>query len=830
MAALFLSPSQNMAKALLRLIWLVILVTAFGLCQGSALKFWAVSGSISDVKMYNRLAADFTKKTGIQVEVTTLAWGNFATKYFASMAAGLPPDIGVTNLGGPFDYGSVGGLVNLREEFPAETKELESRFNPHLLDMFTLGDKLFGIPSDLSTCVLYYRTDVFEKLGLKPPKTWSEMDALIRRLEAEGYRYYYGFPTGAQWAMNMFTLPFGKPDFALDPSGKPYLNWNDPAYRAGVLECLELLWSHDSPGKDLGNKVVGMFRSNDKSVAVPFFIDLHTVSGQIRLTAPEIEGKWDIAPWPKADQGSPSNVMGGTAYVIFRKSKLKREAMQWLMYLNSLEIQDRIIFDRENRGEESALSVSPLKDVWGPENAKFWQEPSLMKDHRIREVITQAFPAFRTVPTIHGSVEASRLESNLLDQMGTFIRDRMDDLGSKYKITRTELVKRLGNGSLEVDRANLHAQIAEKLKAEYAKIAPEGTHDLEHETAHYQERYGDIVARLPDYERQRNVLDVVKLIVGILLLIAFGAVASVKRLRKHFVSYAFVAVPIVLAVVFVFVPAITALYLSFTDYHPVLPLSTAKWVGVDNYHGALGSGDLLATIGRTIKYSIYTLPTGIVLALVFAYLLNSKLRGERIWRFLYFSPLVTSVVSIALIFTQLFLGGKQGWLNAALLSIGAIKDPIPFLTSEHTFLNCVIILAIWHGLAFTILVFLAGLQQIPEALFEAATMDGANPLRRFWNIAVPGLRPQLFFITVLGVIGAFQVFETIYVLAGKSGDAGARFGPNDSALTMVPLIYHTGFETFEMGKSAAYAYILFIIILAISAIQFGVYRRKEGKE
>jgi len=103
-------------------------------------------------------------------------------------------------------------------------------------------------------------------------------------------------------------------------------------------------------------------------------------------------------------------------------------------------------------------------------------------------------------------------------------------------------------------------------------------------------------------------------------------------------------------------------------------------------------------------------------------------------------------------------------------------------------------------------------------------------LRRFWNVAVPGLRPQLFFITVLGLIGAFQVFETIYILAGKSGDAGARFGPNDSALTMVPLIYHSGFETFEMGKSAAYAYILFVMILILTGIQFAVYRRKEATE
>lgn len=808
---------------------LVILLALFaGAAQGQ-LRFWAVTGSVTDVEMYRQVAKGFTAKTGIEVEVTPLAWGNFETKYFTSMAAGLPPDVGATNLGGPFNYGSVGGLVDLREEFPEQTKKLEAKFNPGMLDMFTIGPKLFGIPSDLSTLVLYYRTDVFKKLGLAPPKTWSEMNQVILKLEAKGYHYYFGFTAGSQWALQLYTMPYGKPGFRIGTDGLPEVLWNDPDYQKGVLEALQLWHMHDSPGKDLGNRVIGMFKSDDPDVAVPFFAEIHTAAGQIQQTTPELAGKWDIAPWPRADDGKAFNIMGGTAYVIFRQSKMKKEAMQWLEYLNSPEAQREMILNRLNRGEESSFPISPVSEVWSPTNSEFWNQPSLQQHRRLREVLTEILPTFKTVPTIQGSVEASRMESNLLDQMGTYIRDRMDDLGRKHNITRAELVKRFGSGAMEAERQQLIAETASKLKSFYAKITPVAQQTLRTETARYAQRYGDIVQRLPEYERQRDVLDVVKLVVGIALLLTIVAIASLPKLRKHATSYAFVGVPVLLAVVFVFVPAIVALYLSFTDYHPVLPLSTAQWVGTKNYQDALGSGDLIDSVSRTVRYALFTLPVGILLALVFAYLLNGKLRGQRGWRFMYFSPLVTSVVSIALIFTQLFLGGKQGWLNSFLLAIGAIKDPIPFLTSEHSFLSCVIVLAIWHGLAFTILVFLAGLQQIPEALFEAAAMDGASPTRRFWNVAVPGLRPQLFFVTVLGLIGSFQVFETIYVLAGKSGEAGARFGPNDSALTLVPLIYHTGFETFEMGKSAAFAYILFIMILALTAVQFGVYRRKGAE-
>jgi multiple sugar transport system permease protein len=808
-------------------VFLLCLVAAVGAAQAKTLRFWAVTGSILDVQMYRKLAEGYERQTGVKVEVTPLAWGNFLTKYFASMAAGLPPDIGVTNLGGPFDYGAVGGLVDLRAEFPEEIKDLERSFNPKILRMFTIGDKLFGVPSDLSTNILIYRTDTFAKLGLQPPKTWSELNATIAKLEANGYRYYFGFPAYAQWAIGLYTMPYGLSGFMLNASGKPKVTWNDPRYQKGILQAMRLWHMHDSPGRDLGSRLVGMFRSNDPQIQVPLLIDLHSVPGTIQQTAPEIRGKWDVAPWPKADDGQPYNIMGGTAYVIFRKSKMKREAFEWLKYLNTPEAQEAMILDRASRGDESGLMVSPVESIWKPGNESFWHEPRLQPFDHLRKVIAQILPTFGTVETIQGAVEASRLEANLLDQMGTFIRDRMDALGQQKGITRSELVRRFGDGRMESERANLERAIADRLKSEYGKIAPQAQAILDRETARYQERYGDVVRNLPAYEAKRSMLDVVKaLAFGILALMAV-LIAAVPRYRKHLVSYLFVAPPVVLAMVFVFVPAVTALYLSFTDYHPVLPLSTARWVGVENYANALTSGDLGSAIKRTFVYALYTLPIGVVIALFFAFLLNSKLRGERFWRFLYFSPLVTSVVSIALIFSQLFLGGKQGWLNSFLLWIGAIKDPIPFLTSEHTFMNAVIVLAIWHGLAFTILVLLAGLQQIPEQLFEAASIDGAGTTRKFWNIAVPGLRPQLFFVLVLGLIGSFQVFETIYMLAGKSGDAGARFGPNDSALTMVPLIYHTGFETFEMGKSAAMAYVLFAMILALTIVQMRFYRKGQ---
>jgi len=697
-----------------------------------------------------------------------------------------------------------------------------------MLGMFEVGKQLFGVPADLSSLVLCYRTDIFAQLGITAPKTWSELNHVIGVLEAHGYQFYFNFTQGAQWALNLYTQPFGLPGLEINAQGQPDVDWEKPQYQEGVMEALRLWNLHNSPGKDLNSKAIGMFRSTDPSITVPLILDLHAVADQIAKNAPEIAGKWDVTPWPKADDGQPYDVMGGTSYVIFRRSTMHREAYEWIRYLSSQPVQEQLLLDRLNRGDESGLTIPAVTSMWAPSADGFWAGLTMESTQKLHRVFQTIVPTFRTVKALPGSVEASRLEQNLLDSMATFCEDQLNAMADKDGITRRQLIQDFGAGKRADEHQALESAVQAKLSAGYREIAPQARKILRDEAYRYANTFGKLIPRLPELEKQPDAMTAVKLLAGVAFVWAVLAVLLKPKLRKHWISYAFIAPPMILALGFVFIPAAVALYLSFTRYHPVLPLSTAQFVGIDNYRESVASGDVQSSVWRTLRYALSTVPIGIVLSLGLAYLLNTPLKGERYWRFVYFSPLVTSVVSIALIFYQLFLGSQQGWLNALLLKLGLVRDPVPFLTSEHTFLNCVVVLSIWQGLAFTILIFLAGLQQIPAQLYEAAAIDGAGPGRRFFNIAVPGLRPQILFTTVLGVIGSFQVFETIYTLAGKSGDAGGRFGPNDSAMTMVPLIYHTGFETFEMGKSAAIAYLLFGLILIMTFVQLQVYKRAEG--
>ncbi len=815
--------------AIFALCLFLLLIPSTSLAQAKrTVHFWAVTGSILDVEMYRKLAESFEKESGIHVEVTPLAWGNFNTKYFASLAAGIPPDVGVTNLGGPFDYASVGGLVDFEGEFGKEGKDLVDEFEPKMLEIFRLNGKTYAVPNDASTLVLVYRKDILAKYGLKPPLNWSDLNSLISSLEGRGHQFFFGFTNQSQWALSLYTMPFGLRGLTVDGHGKAKVEWLNPRYIDGVVEALKLWHMHDSPGKDLGPRALGMFGESEPGKSVALMADQPTIASQLHRTKPELDGKWGMVPWPQADGGQPYNIMGGTSYVIFRRSSLKKAAFEWVKYLNTLKIQRKIILDHLNRGDDSGFMISPLKKIWAPGNNEFWRTPELLSSSDQQPVIAKVLPSLQTIPSIHGAVEANRLESNMLDTMATFIQDQLGAAAQKLNMSKSNLIKSWGVGkNLEV-RTDIESLMRKTLTAEYEKIAAEAAKDIDSENQRYQEKFGDVIGHIPELERKANALTFAKAFAVLVSISCVFAIVFNARLRKHSLSYLFVSVPLILALYFVFVPALVALYLSFTEYHPVLPLATAKWDGLKNYVDILKSGDLGGSVFRTVIYAAATLPIGIILALVFAYVLNSNPKGSRFWRFLYFSPLVTSVVSIALIFSQLFLGSKQGWLNSLLMASGLIKDPIMFLNSERTFMYCIVTLAIWHGLAFTILVFLAGFQQVPREQFEAAAVDGANNFRRFWNVAVPGIRPQVFFVSVLGLIGSFQVFETVFMLANKSGDAGARFGPNDSGLTVVPLLYHYGFETFEMGKAAALAYVLFLIILAITWVQFKVYRSKEA--
>jgi multiple sugar transport system permease protein len=280
---------------------------------------------------------------------------------------------------------------------------------------------------------------------------------------------------------------------------------------------------------------------------------------------------------------------------------------------------------------------------------------------------------------------------------------------------------------------------------------------------------------------------------------------------ENMYGLAFVGPLILGLILFTYGPVLYSGWLSLNEGDFIRPL---VWVGLDNYVRAWNDELAAKALVNTAYYVVGTVPAGIVLSLLLAVAMNQKLRGIVGYRAIFFLPTITSAVAISLMWAWMY-NPQFGVINTALKAIG-IKGP-KWLASPDWAMLAIIIMSVWRGLGYNMLLFLAGLQGIPRELMEAAEIDGANAVQRFFRITLPLLSPTTFMLVVLSIIGGFQVFEYSYVMT--------RGGPLYSTLTMVLLVYQRGFETFEMGYASALAYILFAILLILTIIQFRMQRR-----
>ena len=257
--------------------------------------------------------------------------------------------------------------------------------------------------------------------------------------------------------------------------------------------------------------------------------------------------------------------------------------------------------------------------------------------------------------------------------------------------------------------------------------------------------------------------------------------------------------------VFSYGPVLAAFYLSLTKGSYLV---TPKWVGLANYSHALSDPVVWRALRNTAYYVVGTVPTGIVLGLALALAMNQQLHGIVFYRAIFFLPTITSSVAVAVMWAWMY-NPDFGVINA-LLEVVGIKGPT-WLASPRWAMPAIIIMSIWRGLGYDMLLFLAGLQGIPKEFYEAAEIDGAGTWQRFRHITAPLLSPTTFMIAVLATIGSFQVFEYSYVMT--------RGGPMYSTMTMVLLIFQRGFESAEVGYASAIAYLLFAVILALTLVQ-----------
>lgn len=250
----------------------------------------------------------------------------------------------------------------------------------------------------------------------------------------------------------------------------------------------------------------------------------------------------------------------------------------------------------------------------------------------------------------------------------------------------------------------------------------------------------------------------------------------------------------------------TAMIASFVISLTKTDLLTGfTWMGLKNYAQLVKDPLFTKSLQVTAYYTFLVVPLGIVVALSIALLLNQKVRGLGFWRLVYYLPSVVSGVAVAILWGWV-LNPRFGLLNAGLMRLG-ITDPPRWMYSEQWAVPGFIIMGLW-GAGGGMLLYLAGLQGIPTALYEAAEIDGANSWQRFWQITIPMLTPTIFFNLLMSIIGSWQVFTQIYVMTNG--------GPNNATLTMVLYLYRLGFINLRFGYASAVAWVLFAIILVFT--------------
>jgi multiple sugar transport system permease protein len=262
------------------------------------------------------------------------------------------------------------------------------------------------------------------------------------------------------------------------------------------------------------------------------------------------------------------------------------------------------------------------------------------------------------------------------------------------------------------------------------------------------------------------------------------------------------------------VPIVVLFYMSLTNWNV---FGTANWVGFDNFERLIGDGSFRIAVLNTLYYSALHIPLTFVVALGLALLLNNKLRGVAFFRTAAFFPYITSIVAIAIVWNLLF-SPDYGPINEILRFFG-MENPPGWLTSSDWAMPAVVIVSTWRDMGYYMILFLAGLQTVPRELHEAARVDGASTIQRFFNVTLPSLRPTTFFVTVMLTINSFKIFDLILVMT--------EGGPGQSTLVISQFIYTKGFEESQFGYASAASVALFFMCIIVTVGQFLLNKKRS---
>lgn len=277
--------------------------------------------------------------------------------------------------------------------------------------------------------------------------------------------------------------------------------------------------------------------------------------------------------------------------------------------------------------------------------------------------------------------------------------------------------------------------------------------------------------------------------------------------NERFAGWVFILPALLGTLIFIVIPVICSFGLSFTKWDLLNPI---RFVGLDNYKEIFSEALFFEIFWNTVVFAISTSVLGVIIPLILACILNSKIRGSEFYKTAYFLPFITPMIVIGVVWEWIF-DPNIGLLNHIL------HLHINWLYDTHFAMPALIIVSVWKLIGYNMVIFLSSLSGISQSMFEAAKIDGATPFQTFKNVTIPLLSPSVFFVVIITAISSFQVFDLIYLMT--------QGGPLDSTNVLVYAIYKNAFEYFNVGKASAIAYVLFFIILVLTLVQWSLRKK-----
>jgi len=698
---------------------------------------------------------------GIRVITQAIPWEAAHEKLITSVVGDIPPDVSQLGTTWMAEFQAMGALVPLDELISNSRIISKDKFFPASWETNLVEERVYGVPWYVDTRVMFYRKDLLKEVGFNhPPRTWEELErvgkALIKDRDGDGRidRYGMALPVKDWNILSMFIWENGGNILTADNS-KPDVE--SEATQEAFQFYLKLFEEKIVPTTEAVD--VDLFHAF-RTGFYPIFI-----SGpwMIELTRNELgkeyEGRWDVAMMPR--KKFPISFVGGCNLVLFKGSKHKEAAWKFIEFMSQPDIQVewyRLTTDLpavKSAWQDPFFKDKPMLRVFGeqlnytkaPPNIPEWEQIADAMQRRMEELILG--------------------KMNLFQTLGTLTNDINEILGKKESmVSKGRFLLSLGAILVFIWGLTF---LWKKFRRKVKEI---------------------------EVPEEKKISGLKRIIVS---------------LRKYHAPYLFIIPSLTILFVFLFLPVIISFVMSLTDWdiYGLANWKKISFVGLGNYQTLLRDTIFWRSLFNTFYFVVVGVPLAISVALLMAVVLNEEfIKFKSFFRASYFAPVVTTLVAIAVVWRWLY-NPDYGLINWTLQTIGLPSQN--WLGDTKLAMPCLIIMAAWKNFGYNMVIFLAGLQAIPDSLYDAAKVDGASYWQRFRYVTLPGLKPTTFFVTVTTMIGFFQFFAEPYVMT--------KGGPLNSTISVVLHMYNQGFKFFRMGYASAIGYVLFGIIVVFTILQ-----------